>query len=109
MSVTELATREGVRLQSLTRPLAELIDDGWVLRQADAADGRRSVVGLTAAGSKAVRSATRAADRSLAELLRRMLSEEERALLARACELLQRVDETLADEARTRDAADPSR
>ena len=56
-----------------------------------------------------MRSATRAADRSLAELLRRMLSEEERALLARACELLQRVDETLADEARTRDAADPSR
>ncbi|MFT3802480.1 MAG: MarR family transcriptional regulator [Burkholderiaceae bacterium] len=109
MSVTELAAREGVRLQSLTRPLAELIDDGWILREADAADGRRSVIALTAAGSKAVRSATRAADRSLARLLRRTLSDEERALLASACELLQRVDEALADEARAHDAADRSR
>ena len=50
MSPTELARGEGVRLQSLTRLIAELEAEGWVRRSDDPADGRRSLLALTPAG-----------------------------------------------------------
>src|SRR5450830_343439 len=57
MSPTELARGEGVRLQSLTRLIAELEAEGWVRRSDDPADGRRSLLAPTPAGVACLRSA----------------------------------------------------
>ena len=64
MSPTELARGEGVRLQSLTRLIAELEAEGWVCRSDDPADGRRSLLALTPAGVAGLRAAVEAAEQA---------------------------------------------
>jgi hypothetical protein len=66
MSPTELARGEGVRLQSLTRLLAELQAEGWLRRRDDPADGRRSLLALTPKGSAGLRAAVEAAEQAMA-------------------------------------------
>jgi DNA-binding MarR family transcriptional regulator len=89
MTPTELAAREGVKLQSLTRLLAELEADGWLVRKAHASDGRQSLLSLTRTGTKRLTSTVRAGDVSLASIIETTLTKAERALLSQACGLLE--------------------
>jgi len=95
MTPTELAAREGVKLPSLTRLVAELEDDGWLAREAHASDGRRWLLGLTALGKKRLVAGAQAADAPLAEIIANSTSAEDRRLLLQACALLERLGEAL--------------
>ena len=95
MTPTELAAREGVKLQSLTRLFAELEADGWVNRKAHASDGRQSLLSLTPTGRKRLASTVRAGDVSLAKVIETALSESERGVLMRACKVLEDIAEAL--------------
>jgi DNA-binding MarR family transcriptional regulator len=99
MSPTELAAREGVKLPSLTRLVAELENDGWLAREAHESDGRRSLLALTALGRKRLIAGARAADAPLAEVIVTTLGAAERRILLQACALLENVGEALADRA----------
>ena len=96
---TELAAREGVKLQSLTRLLAELEDDGWITRKAHASDGRQSLLRLTRLGSKRLAAAVHAGEASLAKIIDATLGESERVVLLQACKLIEGISEALAADA----------
>ncbi|MBS0519366.1 MAG: MarR family transcriptional regulator [Proteobacteria bacterium] len=96
ISPTELAAHEGVRLQTLTRLLAELEADGWLLRTPHETDGRQSLLSLTAQGKKRLADAARASDASLAQAIGDTLDPEDQAALLRACKLLDRLDAALS-------------
>ncbi|HEX3561362.1 MAG TPA: MarR family transcriptional regulator [Solirubrobacterales bacterium] len=51
-SVSDLATAERVRPQSMAQTVGELESDGLVKRTPDPDDGRRAIVTMTAAGRK---------------------------------------------------------
>src|SRR5436190_2422091 len=54
LTAGELATRERAQPQSLTRVLAELEQEGLIVREQDAADRRRVMVRITGAGTAAL-------------------------------------------------------
>ncbi|MGA2550535.1 MAG: MarR family transcriptional regulator [Burkholderiaceae bacterium] len=96
---TELAQREGVKIQTLTRLLAELQADGWVERVPDALDRRQSWLSLSPHGRRRLAGAAKTGDASLAQVIQRHLDPQERALLLAACELLDRLDGAIEVEA----------
>ena len=95
MTPTELAAREGVKLPSLTRLVAELENDGWLAREPHASDGRRWLLALTALGRKRLVAGAQAADAPLAEVLATAVSADERRVLLQACALLEKIAEAL--------------
>lgn len=99
MTPTELAAREGVKLPSLTRLVAELEDDGWLARKSHISDGRRSLLGLTALGKKRLVAAAQAADAPLADAIANTVSADERVVLQQACALLERIGAALGGHA----------
>jgi len=96
LTPTELSVREGVKLQSLTRLLAELESEGWIARKAHASDGRQSVLSLTRLGSKQLARTVRAGEASLAQVIESTLGDEERAVLLQACALIDGISESLS-------------
>ncbi len=86
----ELAARERVQPPSMTRVIAALEDHGLASRQPHPTDGRQAIVTITDAGLRhlAVEAAVRERwlDRQLAEL-----TDDERELLARAVEVIDRM------------------
>ena len=96
ISATELARREGVKIQSLTRLLAELEAAGWLVRKAHASDGRRSLLCLTRQGVKRLAEATLPGEAALARTIAAKLSASERALLLRACGLMDALEQSLS-------------
>jgi DNA-binding MarR family transcriptional regulator len=86
----ELAAREGVQPPSMTRVIAALEEFGFVSRKPHPTDGRQAIVALTDEGRvfhDAEVSAREAwLDRRLAEL-----DDEERELLGRAAEIIDRM------------------
>lgn len=86
----KLAAKEGVQPPSMTRVIAALEDMGFVERAAHPTDGRQSIVSLTPAGTAFIRETISAReawlDRRLAEL-----SGDEREVLARAAEIIDRM------------------
>ncbi|MBW8832616.1 MAG: MarR family transcriptional regulator [Burkholderiales bacterium] len=99
MTPTDLAAQEGVKLQSLTRLLAELEADGWLAREAHASDGRQSLLGLTAQGKRRLGAAVQAGDASLTGVIAASLAADERALLSQACALLERINDAFGTSA----------
>jgi DNA-binding MarR family transcriptional regulator len=95
MSPTELAAREGVKLPSLTRLVAELEGDGWLAREAHASDGRRSLLALTALGKKRLVAGAQAADAPLAGVIAATVNADDRRALLQACALLERIGAAL--------------
>jgi DNA-binding MarR family transcriptional regulator len=93
VTATELATRERVRPQSLTRVLASLEKRGFVSRQPDGADGRRLLITLTPEGKKALGADIRKKEAWLAKEMERVLAPDERGLLLQASRLLDRLTE----------------
>lgn len=86
----KLAAREGVQPPSMTRVIAALEDLGYVERSPHPTDGRQSIVSLTAGGEDFIEEMISAReawlDRKLAEL-----SGDERDVLARAAEIIDRM------------------
>ncbi len=105
MTPTDLAAREGVKPQSLTRLLAELEQQGWLLRRADEDDGRRIWLSLTRQGRRRLRDAAASSDALLTEALRTHFDTAELDLLLRACVLLDRLDEAMQTDATGIDGA----
>jgi DNA-binding MarR family transcriptional regulator len=77
--------------QALTRPLAALERRGFVVRTPDPADGRGALIAATDAGRRAMRAEMEPRDRWLAQAIEAVCTDEERELLARAGEVLERV------------------
>lgn len=94
---TELAAREGVKIQTLTRLLSELEVDGWLRRVPDESDGRQFLLSITPLGKKRLAEAGRSSDASLAKVIQATLRAADIDLLVRACILLERLDESLGD------------
>jgi DNA-binding MarR family transcriptional regulator len=91
MSATELARREGLQPQSLSRLLARLDRLGFIERSTDPADGRRHAIAITPAGMDSfMRQIMRRRD-WLAGRITERLSEAERATLVEAAELMLRL------------------
>jgi len=93
VTATELATRERVRPQSLTRVIAFLEKKGFVARQLDRADGRRLLITITPEGKKALAADIRKKEAWLAKEMESVLSPDERGLLLQASRLLDRLTE----------------
>lgn len=90
MSPGELAARERVQPPSMTRVIAALTELGFIDRSPHPTDGRQTVVSLTEAGRAYVDAEVCARERWLDERLAE-LSEEERAVLWRAAEIVDRM------------------
>jgi DNA-binding MarR family transcriptional regulator len=88
---SELAAAEGIRPQSMATILARLHDRGLVVRRPDPADGRRLLVSLSEAGREGLRGARREKSRRLSQAIADELTPDERALLAAALPLLERI------------------
>lgn len=101
---TELAAREGVKIQTLTRLLSELEVDGWLRRVPDESDGRQFLLSITPLGKKRLAEAGRSSDASLAKAIQATLRAADIDLLMRACVLLERLDESLGDSPAQRGA-----
>jgi DNA-binding MarR family transcriptional regulator len=92
---SELARLERVQRPTVTRVVARLCDLGLVKRLPDARDGRAALLEVTPAGRRALADLRRQKTAFLADRLNG-LEDEERELLARASDLLERM---LKDEA----------
>lgn len=90
MSPGELAAREWVQPPSMTRVIAALIDLGFLVRSPHPTDGRQTVVALSDTGRAFVDAEVCARERWLDERLAE-ISEEERAVLWRAAEIIDRM------------------
>jgi DNA-binding MarR family transcriptional regulator len=91
LTPTELAARERVKPQSLTRTLASLEEDGLIVRMAGASDRRQSPVAITEKGLKALDRDMRQRDAWLAAAMAERLSPTECEILRLAAQLMERL------------------
>ena len=92
-SVSDLATKERVRHQSMTQTVKDLESDGYVERRPDPDDRRRAVVGLTDAGRATLELDRRHREGWLAGALEDRLSPDERRVIQEAVEILRRLSD----------------
>jgi len=90
LAPSELARIERVQRPTVTRVVARLCDAGLVERLPDARDRRAALLEVTREGRRVLRALRRRKTAYLAERLE-LLEPEERELLARAGDLLERV------------------
>jgi DNA-binding MarR family transcriptional regulator len=90
MTMGELAAHEGVQPPSMTRTVNALETAGYVRRQPHPRDGRQVVLTLSPAGAQMLREDRRQREAWLAQRLR-ALAPEERELLHRAAEVLDKL------------------
>lgn len=86
----ELAAKEGVQPPSMTRVIAALEDIGYVSRRPHPSDGRQAIVALTETGLVYIKGEITAREAWLDERLNE-LDDEERAILDRAAEIIDRM------------------
>ena len=96
LAPTELARRQGVRLQTLTRLLAELENAGLLLRSVASDDARGRVLTLTTAGRILLTAEVHRREASLRGAVQAALGADERLRLLEACALLDRVAQAMA-------------
>src|SRR5256885_5547839 len=92
-SVSDLATKERVRPQSMAQTVADLEADGYVERHPDPDDRRRAIVALTDAGRATLAEDRRRREGWLARALDERLSAHERRVIGEAVEILRRIAE----------------
>jgi DNA-binding MarR family transcriptional regulator len=90
MTPSELAASERVRPPSMTRVIAALEEEGLVSRRGHPTDGRQSIIELSPAGARLLAEEASAKERWLDKRLAE-LTEEERAILAKASEIIDRM------------------
>ncbi|GAB3283124.1 MarR family winged helix-turn-helix transcriptional regulator [Parasphingorhabdus pacifica] len=90
MTPGELAAKEGVQPPSMTRVIAALEERGMVARRAHPTDGRQAIVELTEAGQARIDEEISVRERWLDQQLVD-LTDEERAVLCRATEIIDRL------------------
>ena len=90
-SVSDLATAERIRPQSMAQTVSELEADGLVVRHPDPIDRRRAVVELTDAGRLVLTDDRRQREGWLARAIADGFSREEQRILGQAVELLRRL------------------
>ncbi|MGJ7528895.1 MarR family winged helix-turn-helix transcriptional regulator [Variovorax sp. GB1P17] len=100
-SPTTLAAHERVKLQSLTRLLAELEAEGWIGRAPHPTDGRQWMLSLTADGTRRLKALMRSREAALADAISTTLDADQRALLLQACEMLDGLTAALGSQAPT--------
>lgn len=93
LTPSEIADGMHVAIQSLTRTLAGLQEDGLISRVPDPDDRRQSMVTITADGRASLRAEMRPRDEWIAGVIERELTESERDLLVIAARLMQRLAE----------------
>lgn len=86
-----LAEWERIQPQSLTRVIAELVDERLISRRPDPEDGRRQLLEITAEGRAALTGDMQARDAWLAKAMEGELSDTEQELLRLAAKLLERL------------------
>lgn len=91
MTPGALAAAEAVQPQSLTRVLAELEADGFVLRRQDTADRRQSLLELTVEGREVLRRDVMARALWLHAAMQAQLSPTEQEMLRLAAHLMDRL------------------
>ena len=91
LTATELAARERMRPQSLTRTLASLEEDGLIVRMAGAQDRRQFPVAITEKGLAALNRDMQQRDAWLAAAMERRLSPTECEILRLAAQLMERL------------------
>jgi DNA-binding MarR family transcriptional regulator len=94
VSVSDLATAEHVRPQSMAQTVADLEAEGLVAREPDPRDGRRALVRMTRSGRAVLAAERRRRDDWLAQAMASELSAEDRETLARAVGILRRIVES---------------
>jgi len=92
-STSDLAAAESMRPQSMAQTLSELEGQELISRRADPADGRRTLLEITAAGRSALADDRRRREGWLARVIEEHLSRREQAVLAEALALLERLAE----------------
>jgi DNA-binding MarR family transcriptional regulator len=101
MTPTRLAQCERVRLQTLTRLLAELEAERLIRRRADPADARRTLLSIAPSGVRLLSADIHRREASLATAIETRLNADERRALLSACQLLDRVGDALASGERS--------
>ncbi len=91
MTATDLAARDRIQPQSLTRIIAALEERGLIGRQQDEADRRQIRIALTEAGRALLAEDSRRQAEWLARAIGATLDPAERALLRAAAPLLERL------------------
>lgn len=91
MSAVELARREGLQPQSLSRLLARLDQQGLIMRSVDPEDGRRHVIAITQAGMAMLAEQIVRRRDWLAQRMGERLTEAERGTLLDAAALMLRL------------------
>jgi DNA-binding MarR family transcriptional regulator len=86
-----LAELERIQPQSLTRVLADLVEEGLISRRPDPEDGRRQLLDITADGRAALTGDMQMRDAWLATAMDSELSDMERELLRAAAKLMERL------------------
>lgn len=89
-NASALAAREQVSAASMSRTLRELVDHGLVSRTPHPSDGRQLVLSLTPAGEQVLAEGRRQRDSWMSRQLDGC-SEQEREVLARAAQILNRM------------------
>jgi DNA-binding MarR family transcriptional regulator len=87
----DLAERERIQPQSLTRVLAELVREGLISRRPDPQDGRKQLLDITPRGRAALTGDMQARDAWLAKAMEAELSDAEREVLRLAAKLMERL------------------
>ncbi|TWE14777.1 MarR family winged helix-turn-helix transcriptional regulator [Prauserella muralis] len=90
MTPGKLAAKEGVQPPSMTRVIAALDEAGYVERTPHPTDGRQAIVSISGKGLEYVRATISAREAWLDERLAE-LSGEEREVLGRAAEIIDRM------------------
>jgi DNA-binding MarR family transcriptional regulator len=90
-AISDLATAERVRPQSMAQTVSELEADGLIDRRPDPADGRRALLELTAEGHRRLQDDRQHREGWLISTITEGFSEQEQRALARAVPLLRRL------------------
>jgi DNA-binding MarR family transcriptional regulator len=90
-SISDLASRERMRPQSMAQIVHDLESAGLVSRRPDPADKRRAFIELTTSGVDLLQTTRAGRETWLTEVLERELDADERALLHTALALLSRI------------------
>ena len=93
-SVSELATADRVRPQSMAQAVAELEAEGLVSRRPDPGDGRRALVELTEQGLAVLQAERRQREGWLAQAIAEGFTEREQEVLEEAVGLLRQLADT---------------